>query len=191
MASFDRHRLTELPIALVGFMGAGKTTVGRLLAESLQRPFYDTDTYVEAASGRTVEDFFLSQEEPEFRRLEAQAVAELIARGPIVIALGGGALVDQRSRETLCQRALLVHLHLRWEDLSDRLSTLIDTRPLLRGKSMVEIRQLYLQRLPTYESAALQVDGSGLSPAQIAAAVLRALEAVTDSLLERRAPGPS
>ncbi len=161
-------------------MGAGKTTVGRLLAESLQRPFYDTDSYLEATTGRTIDDFFLQQEEPEFRRLEAEAVAELLRRGPAVVALGGGALLDPRSRDIVRERALLVHLDVPWEDLRNRLSTFVETRPLLRGKKLAEVNRLYLERLPTYAStAALRIDGGGLSPAQVAAEVLRALEKLT------------
>jgi shikimate kinase len=190
MASFDRPGLTQLPIALAGFMGAGKTTVGRLLAESLQRPFYDTDSYLETTTGRTVEDFFLKQEEPEFRRLEAEAVAELLRRGPTVIALGGGALLDPRSRTMLRERTLLVHLHVNWEDLSDRLPTFIDDRPLLRGKSVAEIHELYLQRLPTYTSAAMNVDGGRQSPAQVVDTILRALRAGPGSHIEYRPFGP-
>ncbi len=175
MAVSDRIDL-ERPIALAGFMGAGKTTVGRLLADRLQRPFYDTDSYLEATSGRTVDDFFLKQEEPEFRRLEAAAVAELLTRGPAVIALGGGALLDPQSRDVLRERALLVHLDVPWEDLSDRLSTLVDTRPLLRGKTLAEIHRLYTERRPTYASAAVHIRGGGLSPDRLADEVLRALQ---------------
>src|SRR5256885_16375788 len=102
------------PIALTGFMGVGKTTVGSLLAERLGRPFFDTDAYVEESSGRRVDDFFLAGQEADFRRLEAEAVAELLDRGAPVIALGGGALLHAGSRALLPQKAPLVHLPPPW-----------------------------------------------------------------------------
>jgi shikimate kinase len=163
------------PITLAGFMGVGKTTVGRLLAAALERPFYDTDDYVEAATGRTVDDFFLKHQEPEFREREAQAVRELVAKGAVVIALGGGALLHDGSRALLRERSVLVHLHVPWNDLRERVPSLIATRPLMRGRSLDEIHQLYLDRQATYESAALQISIGSRSAQEAAAEVLRAL----------------
>lgn len=156
-------------------MGVGKTTIGRLLAASLGRPFYDTDDYVEAMAGRTVDDFFRRDEEPEFRRREAEAVVELVTRGPVVIALGGGALLDDRSVTILREGALLVHLHVPWKDLRARVPDLIATRPLLRDRTPAELHRLYLLRERTYRSAALRVSTGPGSPAQAAEQVLRAL----------------
>lgn len=163
------------PIALAGFMGVGKTTVGRLLGDLLGRPFYDTDTFVEETSGRRVDDFFGAGEEAEFRRLEAEAVRELVGRGAVVIALGGGALLDERSREILRERSLLVHLHLPWPQLRERLPGLAATRPLLRDRSPEEIHRLYLRRLASYRAALVRVSVAGRSPAQAAERVLAAL----------------
>jgi shikimate kinase len=163
------------PIAVAGFMGVGKTTVGRLLAAALERPFYDTDDYVEAATGRTVDDFFLKHQEPEFREREAEAVKELVAKGAVVIALGGGALLHDGSRSLLRERSVLVHLHVPWNDLRGRVPSLIATRPLMRGRSLDEIHQLYLDRQATYESAALQISIGSRSAREAAAEVLRAL----------------
>ena len=156
-------------------MGAGKTTVGRVLAASLKRQFYDTDDYVEAATGRAVEDFFLSQQEPEFRRHEAEAVSELVAKGEVVIALGGGALLDEGSRSLLLERSLLIHLDVLWEDLRKRVPTLVATRPLMRGRTLEEIHELYLQRQATYKTAALSIAIRGRSPDEAAAEVMRRL----------------
>lgn len=144
------------PIALAGFMGVGKSTVGRQLSELLELPFYDTDDYVAAETGRTVDSFF-PDSEPEFRRHEADAVGVLLGRGPSVIALGGGALLDDRSATLLRERSLLVHLHVPWTELRHHLPSLIGTRPLLRGKTMAEIHRLYRARLATYRQASLTV----------------------------------
>jgi shikimate kinase len=175
IASLARSNHFGRPIALTGFMGAGKTTVGRLLADVLERPFYDTDSYVEDVSSRSVDDFFLSQQEAEFRQRESAAVADLLAKGAIVIALGGGALLNDVSRSALVQRSLLVHLYVPWKEMRERVPALIATRPLLRGKSMAEIHRLYLQRMATYRSAALRVTVGRRSTAEAAAEVLLAL----------------
>jgi shikimate kinase len=156
-------------------MGVGKTTLGRMVADVLGRPFYDTDDYVEAASGRTVEDFFLNNQETEFRQREAEAVANLLKKGAVVIALGGGALLNDESRKALRERSLLVHIHVPWTELRDRLPALIATRPLLRGKTPAEVHQLYLRRLPTYRSAALRITVGRRDVPEAAAEVLRAL----------------
>jgi len=163
------------PIALAGFMGVGKTTIGRLLAEALERPFFDTDSYVEAAAGRSVDDYFLNDQEPEFRQREAEAVKELVAKGEVVIALGGGALLNEGSRSLLLERSLLVHLDVPWEDLRERVPSLIATRPLMRGRTLAEIHDLYLQRQATYEPAALRISIGRRSPPEVADEVLRRL----------------
>ena len=163
------------PIALAGFMGVGKTTIGRLLAEALERPFFDTDSYVEAAAGRRVDDFFLNDQEPEFRQLEADAVKDLVAKGAVVIALGGGTLLNDGSRSLLRERSMLVHLYVPWKDLRARVPSLIATRPLMRGRTLAEIHQLYLDRQATYRSAALRINIGHRSPAQAAAEVLLAV----------------
>jgi shikimate kinase len=156
-------------------MGVGKTTVGHLVAESLAMPFYDTDSYVEGAAGRTVDDFFLKHEEPEFRRREADAVRELVGKGAVVIALGGGALLNESSRELLRERALLVHLDVPWDDLRERLPSLIATRPLMRGRTIEQIHQLFNERQATYQVAAVRVSIARRTPDEAAEEVLRAL----------------
>jgi shikimate kinase len=175
IGSLARSPQLQRPIALAGFMAVGKTTLGRLLAVVLERPFFDTDSYVEAASGRSVDDFFLNQEEPEFRQREAEAVVDLLKKGPVVIALGGGALLDDGTRETLRERSLLVHLHMPWKEMHERITPLIATRPLLRGRNLEEIHELYDLRSETYRSAALRVNVERRSPAEAAAEVLIAL----------------
>ena len=156
-------------------MGVGKTTVGRLLAEALDRPFHDTDSYIEAATGRTVDDFFLKDQEPEFRQREAEAVRELVAKGAVVIALGGGALINDGSRSLLSERSVLIHLHVPWNEVMQRVPSLVATRPLMRGRTLDEIHQLYVQRQATYAAAALRINIRRRSPAEAAAEVLRAL----------------
>jgi shikimate kinase len=156
----------ERHIALAGFMGAGKSSLGPVIAGALERPFFDTDVEVERR-GRTILDFFAAGEEPAFRALEAQVVRELVAGPPAVIALGGGALQDEGTRELLGRRALLVHLAVSWEAVRAELPALMTTRPLLQGRSELEIHQLFMRRERNYARAHLRVDvqRGGIEPA--------------------------
>jgi shikimate kinase len=178
IASLARSGMVRRPIALAGFMGVGKTTLGQMLAELLERPFFDTDAYVEERTGRRIDDFFLADQEADFRRLEAEAVAELVGRGAVVMALGGGALLDGHSRALLRERSLLVHLHVPWRELKARVPELVASRPLLRGKSLAEIHRLYLVRLSTYRTAALRITIGNQSAAEALSEVLVALRSL-------------
>ena len=156
----------ERHIALAGFMGSGKSSLGPVIAESLGRPFFDTDVEVERR-GRTIRDFFAAGEEPAFRALEAQVVRELVAGPPAVLALGGGALQDDGTQALLAERSLLVHLAVPWELVRAELPTLLRTRPLLQGRSELEIHQLFLRRERNYARAHLRVELQrvGIEPA--------------------------
>lgn len=138
-------------------MGAGKTTIGQLVAASLGVPFVDTDSRVEKATGLTIPELFASGREAEFRRREAEAVAEALELDSVVVALGGGALTDVGSRRLLRERAVVVYLDLPWTRLRRRIPSLVETRPLLRGRSLAAIHRLYLARLPDYRSAEVTV----------------------------------
>lgn len=151
MSAAERH------IALVGFMGSGKSSLGPPVAAALGRPFFDTDTEVERR-GRTIVDFFTAGEEPAFRALEAEVVRELVDGPPAVFALGGGALMNDRSRALLAERSLVVHLVVPWEAIRGALPRLVATRPLLQGRSELEIHQLFMRRERTYAVAHLRVE---------------------------------
>lgn len=172
----EPHPPPARPIALAGFMGVGKSTLGRLLAEQLDRPFFDTDDEVERRSGRTVVSFFPA-EEPEFRRLEAETVAALLAEGPSVIALGGGALLDETTRARLRQDSILVHLHVPWSELRTRVPALLASRPLLQGRTRDQIHELYLARLEVYRQAAVTVTVDLNHPERSVLTVLKAIAA--------------
>lgn len=173
-----RARVLDRPIAVAGFMGVGKSTLGKLLAEALERDFVDTDREIEARSGRTPNEFFAAGDEREFRRLEAQVISELVARGPLVISLGGGALLDPASRRLLQRETALVHLHVPWSHLRVHLTEIAEGRPLLKGKSVPEIHRMYLARHHTYQGAALRITVSRVSPEEAMNTVLTALDLV-------------
>src|SRR3954453_19959872 len=114
----------ERHIALAGFMGAGKTSLGSVIAHELDRPFFDTDVEVER-HGRTIPDFFAAGEEAAFRALEAEEVGGLLAGPAAGIARGGGARQADGTRPLLDERSLLVPLAVPWELVRAELPTLM------------------------------------------------------------------
>lgn len=133
-------------IVLVGMPGCGKSTLARLLAETLGKEAADTDDEVEKAAGKAIPDIFVEQGEAAFRRLEMQAVQELGKGGGKVIATGGGAILTEENRDALRQNAVVVFL----ERKLDKLAT--NGRPLSKSRKAIE--ELYQQRLPLYREVA-------------------------------------
>jgi shikimate kinase / 3-dehydroquinate synthase len=158
-------------IVLVGFMGAGKTTVGHILADRLGTAFVDSDVYLERQLGRTIADVFAVDGEQHFRELEHRAINELV-RGPdAVLALGGGALGDARTRAIL-RNTTVVYLRVGYDEALSRVRQ-DRFRPMLQRS---DLDQVYAGRLAAYaEVAAVQVDTNGRRPDAIVLDVLREL----------------
>jgi shikimate kinase len=157
-------------LALVGLMGAGKSSVGRACAKRLQRPLVDTDELVVAASGRSVADLFAEEGEAAFRTLERDAVRDACeSPEPAVIACGGGAVLDAENRAVLRSRCCVVWLRAPVATLARRCGTGAG-RPLLAGPVPPEVAlgRLADVRAPSYEAAAhvvLDTDGCSLDEA--------------------------
>jgi len=166
-----------MQVALAGFMGVGKSTVGRLLASELSWTFVDTDEAVEADLGRSIVECFQAGDEAAFREAEAAAVRRALGGGAAVIALGGGALLRDDTRALLLEEALLVHLYVPWTEVRKWISGYVATRPLLHGRSTREIHELYLARLAVYREAHLEVAVPRTSPEEACQQVLGALQA--------------
>jgi len=163
-------------VVLVGTMGAGKTTVGALLAEAWGVGFRDTDQDVEARAGKSVQDIFVDEGEQEFRAQERAAVVDALATHDGVLALGGGAVLDAGTRALLAGHRV-VFLRVGISDAAQRVGLGV-ARPLLLGNVRGRVKQLIEERTPVYEGLATYVvDTDGLSPEQVAAAV----EVVTSS----------
>ncbi len=154
-------------IVLVGPMGAGKTTVGRLLARRWGTTVRDTDADVEARAGKPVGDIFVDEGEPTFRALEKAAVAAALAEHDGVLSLGGGAVLDAETRASLAGHRV-VFLRVGFEDAVRRVGS-GSGRPLLLGNLRSRVKQLLEERTPIYEQVAtLVVDTNGLTPAEVA-----------------------
>ena len=161
-------------IVLTGFMGTGKSTVARYVAERVQRPFVDMDQIIEARAGQSIPRIFAEQGEPAFRALEAALVQELAAQDGLVIATGGGTLVDPVNRAQLLDRSMVICLQADVTELQRRLASSRDgVRPLLAGEDpALRIQHLLAARMPAYAAIPVQLDTTGLSPAAVGDRVL-------------------
>jgi shikimate kinase len=151
-----RDRL-DRPIVLVGLMGVGKSTIGRRLAKRLDLPFVDSDSAIEDAAGYSAAEIYERFGEKDFRDGERRLVARLVDGTVGIIATGGGAFVDSRTRELLNERAVTVWLDAPVAILAERTSRR-DTRPLLRkGDPRDTLARLAEERRPSYAEAHIRI----------------------------------
>ncbi|MGH6953188.1 MAG: shikimate kinase, partial [Alphaproteobacteria bacterium] len=145
-------------IVLVGLMGAGKTSIGRRLAARLGLPFVDADSEIEAAAGRTIEEIFDNQGEAFFRDGERRVIARLLDDPVQVLATGGGAFMDERTRAKIRERAISIWVRARLDILVQRTARR-SNRPLLkRGEPRQILAQLIAERHPVYAEADIVID---------------------------------
>lgn len=141
-------------IYLIGLPGAGKTTVGRLVAKLLNRDFCDSDQFLIARTGVSVKTIFDLEGEIGFRSREKKAIEELTARSNAVIATGGGAILDSDNRDKLKTTGIAIYLQAKPEFIYARMIK-DNSRPLLEGNNLLEkLSQLYLERKHLYEEVA-------------------------------------
>src|SRR5512139_1543330 len=159
---------------LIGPPGSGKTTIGRRLASLLGAEFRDTDTDVEAVAGKPVSEIFIDDGEPRFRELERAAVRAALGEHDGVLALGGGAVMDERTQELLAGHTV-VYLQVGLSDAVQRVG-LGTARPLLVLNPRSRLRALMEERRPVYERlSTIAVDTDGREPDDIADEIMREL----------------
>lgn len=162
-------------VTLIGLMGAGKTTVGRKLANYLSVPFRDSDAEIETVSRMSVPELFEAYGEPEFRALEARVIARLAAEGPQVLATGGGAFMREETRAILAEKAVTVWLKADLETLMERVGKR-PGRPLLQAPDPEAVmRDLMAVRYPVYATADITVCTRNVKREVIAAEIVEAL----------------
>jgi shikimate kinase len=160
-------------IVIIGFMGAGKTTVGRLLADRLELPFLDSDLVIEQRAGRQVREIFAEDGEPAFRALEHDVIADLLDGPDAVLALGGGAPEHAGTQATLKQ-ADVVYLQVGYQQAMQRIAG-DELRPLLARPGLDAV---YQRRLDVYGAvASLTIATDGRAPEAIATNIIDHLRA--------------
>ena len=165
------------PIVLVGLMGAGKSTVGRRLAKRLGLQFVDSDSEIEGASGLTAAEVYEKFGEKDFRDGERRLVARLMDGEVRVIATGGGAYVDPRTRELLNDRAITIWLDAPIDILTERTGRR-DTRPLLRnGDRESTLQRLSQERGPAYSEAHIHIKSGNGAHGDVVESIVEALDA--------------
>jgi shikimate kinase len=169
-----QRRLSQRSVALIGFMGVGKTSVGRELARLLNRPFADTDTMVQQRAGASIPELF-ARGEATFRALEREALLAALDPPGRVLALGGGAFTQPGCPELLLPRAFVVHLYTPWRVMRQLLPELAADRPLIRDRPVHEIQQLFLTRAAAYRRAHLRICLPRYSAEKAAAEIVEVL----------------
>ena len=164
-------------IILTGFMGTGKSTIGKYIAARLGRKFIDTDALIEQKSGKTIAALFMERGEPYFRTLEQEAIAQVCTEEGSVVATGGGALVNEENVRKLKASGTVICLTATPEIILSRVQGNKD-RPLLQSDNPLEkIRTLLASRADAYAKADLTIDTSGLN-----------VEAVVEKICSRLLP---
>lgn len=163
-------------VVLIGFMAAGKSTVGRLLADRLGWRFIDLDERIEAIAGRSVADIFARDGESAFRALEEQATHTLVTEGDVVIAPGGGWVTSPALLDALRPGSLVVWLRISPREAVRRALAEQRPRPLLEGGDPLSRAEMLLaERTRYYEAADIAVDAEGRDPDDVAEVILKHL----------------
>ena len=173
-----RAALGKRNLILVGLMGAGKSSVGRIVATQLGIPFIDTDAEIERVSRMTISELFAAYGEQEFRALESRVIKRILRSGPRVVSTGGGAFINERTRKFIKKGGLSLwlkaDLDVLWERVSKR-----DTRPLLKTENPKKtLEDLMNARYPVYAEAEMTVISREIRKEKMANVVLAAIAGI-------------
>lgn len=170
-----RQQMGSRPIVLVGLMGAGKTSVGRRLAEKLGIPFVDADHEIEAAAGKSIKEIFADHGEPYFREGERRVIQRLIGNGAQVLATGGGAYINDETRARIQEKGISVWLRASLPLLMKRVGKRNDRPLLMADDPEAVMRGLMETRYPIYALADIMVESRDVQHGQMVNDVIRAL----------------
>jgi shikimate kinase len=165
-------------IVFIGFMGVGKTTIGKKVAAKLNRDFIDIDEQIEKEYNMPVSQIFSEFGETEFRDREKSLIASLAEQNQKVISVGGGAFLQEEIRQTCLESCIVIFLELSLEAWKDRLGLIIDSRPVLRGKSMEEMEELFYKRQDIYRNHHLKISTDNKDAETIASQIVDELSSL-------------
>ncbi|MCH2210089.1 MAG: shikimate kinase [Fuerstiella sp.] len=169
-------------ITLIGYRGSGKSVVAGLLADMLDLSSIDSDDVIEARAGRSIAEIFAQDGEPEFRRIEQDVIRDLTGQDALIIAAGGGAILDLQNRQRMKESGPVVWLQASVPQLARRIrqdQSTANRRPSLTGQSVEdEIETVLTVRFPLYADAStIRINTDGLSPDQVATEIRSQLSA--------------
>ncbi|MGY0694426.1 shikimate kinase [Virgibacillus sp. FSP13] len=170
--------LKEKSIVLVGFMGVGKTTVGKLIASKLSRNFIDIDEKIEKEYQMPTTEIFNTIGEKAFRKKEKETVIYYSTQKNKIISLGGGAFMQKEIRDACLANCIVFHLDITWDSWKTRLGMLVDSRPVLQGKTMEEIKSLFYERKNTYADHHSRVMIDDFDEEEVAEYIINTLQLV-------------
>jgi len=174
----DTHKRFDRPLVLVGLMGVGKSTIGKRLAARLRLPFVDADHEIERAAGLSIAEIFERFGEKEFRDGERRVIARLIDGRPKIIATGGGAFMQDETRQLILDRAHAIWLDADLDVLAERVGRRDGSRPLLKGRDVREaLGELAAIRNPIYAQAPFHVRSQPLPHDATVENIVKALTA--------------
>ena len=160
-------------IVITGFMGTGKTTVGRIVADLMGRPFFDVDKIISQRDSRNISEIFAESGEEYFRKLESLVIDDLSLLEDAVIAVGGGTFISDDNRLKMAENGMIFCLTAEPVIIATRLENKND-RPLLNvSRKLEHISELMSARKPVYDKSSYTIDTSGLTPAEIAGEIER------------------
>ncbi|TLS36346.1 shikimate kinase [Pseudalkalibacillus caeni] len=161
-------------IYLIGFMGAGKTTVGKALSDKLEVPVIDTDEYIEREKKKTIKAIFKEEGEPAFRDYESQ-ILRMLPKRYVVITTGGGIVTREENLTWMKQNGLVIYLYCNTEELLKRLKN-DKTRPLIQQNKEDAITRLLMDRAPLYKQAHFTIDTSWLNVDQVVSRIMEQID---------------
>jgi|PlaIllAssembly_1097288.scaffolds.fasta_scaffold71059_2 shikimate kinase len=168
--------MPDRSVILTGFMGSGKSSVGRVLAERLGCPFVDLDAEIVADAGRSINEIFAQDGEQAFRRMEADCLERILECSCSVIATGGGVVIAEENRRRMRDRGIVVNLAVSLPQVLKRLHRAVD-RPLLSGDDAANRAKLLMdERKQFYEDADIRIDTDGKSVEDVAAEIIGFVE---------------
>ncbi|MCR6109563.1 shikimate kinase [Bacillus sp. A301a_S52] len=168
--------LREKSIVLIGFMGVGKTTIGQLVAEKLSRYFIDIDKEIEDEYGMPITDIFTKMGEKVFREKEKEVIMNFSEKKRNVLSLGGGAFLQEEVRKACLKNCLVFYLDVSWDVWKERIHLLIDSRPVLKDRSLEDIEALFHTRRAIYSDHHWRIEIDNREPEDIANNIVESLK---------------